>query len=64
MIPLFSSRVVEWYPVWTLNELFFYKEKNDLYRGGSAALGNFLISIFFGQVDNKKSKKKYSSIAV
>ena len=33
-------------------------------RGESAALGHFSISIFFGHVDNKESKNKYSSIAV
>ena len=34
------------------------------FRGESAALGQFSVSIFFGQVDNKESKNKYSSIAV
>ena len=29
----------------------------------SAALGHFLVSIFFGLVDNKESKNKYSSAA-
>ena len=33
-------------------------------REESAALGHFSVAIFFGQVDNKKSKNKYSSIAV
>ena len=33
-------------------------------RGESAALGHFSVSIFVGQVDNKESKNKYSSIAV
>ena len=33
-------------------------------RGESAALGHFSVSIYFGQVDNKESKNKYSSIAV
>ena len=31
-------------------------------RGESAALGHFSISIFFGQVDNKESKNKYSTL--
>ena len=30
----------------------------------SAALSHFSVSIFVGQVDNKESKKIYSSIAV
>ena len=29
-------------------------------RGESAALGHFSVYIFFGQVDNKESKTKYS----
>ena len=37
---------------------------NRISSGESAALGYFSVSIFFGQVDNKESKNKYSSIAV
>ena len=35
-----------------------------LYRGESVALGQFSISIFFGQVDNKESKNNDSNIAL
>ena len=38
------------------------------FRGESAALGNFSISIFFGQVDNEVSKNivasQYNSLAL
>ena len=33
-------------------------------RGESAALNDFSVSVFFGQVDNKESKNKYGSTAV
>ena len=42
----------------------------DIYiRGESAALGHFSVSIFFGQADNKDSKKnivasQYNSLAL
>ena len=36
----------------------------EYYRGESATLGHFSVSIFFGQVDNEESKNKYRSIAV
>ena len=39
-------------------------EGKKICRGESAALGYFSVSIFFGQVDNKESKNKYSNISV
>ena len=41
---------------------FYVSPSSSPSRGKSAALCHFSVSIFFGQVDNKESKIKYSSI--
>ena len=47
-----------------MSYIFLLKKIYKEYRGESAALGHFSVSIFFGQAHNKESKNKYSSIEV
>ena len=44
--------------------LFRWMQYASTYRGESAALGHFSVSISFGHLDSKESQNKYSSIAV